>query len=72
MSEHLIEIWEAEGEQGTLCTAFCLTCNWMGGDGSRAEAETEAEMHLRGEQFPWQLLPGEVREWRPGAQWGSG
>jgi hypothetical protein len=66
VSEHLIEIWKAEGEHGTLCTAFCLTCNWMGGDGTRGEAETEAGMHERGERHPWQLAPGEAEAWKPG------
>ena len=71
MPEHLIEIWEAEGERDTLCTAFCLVCGWMGGDATRGDAEAEAEMHERGERHPWQLAPGEAKPWKPGAHWGA-
>jgi hypothetical protein len=41
------------GEKGTLYSPACLTCGWCGGDGTRAEAETEAAMHQRGERHPW-------------------
>ncbi|HVX31702.1 MAG TPA: hypothetical protein VHA80_01060 [Solirubrobacterales bacterium] len=55
------------GERGTLHTPACLTCGWIGGDGTHAEAEGEAAMHERGERQPWQFPRGQApRVWQPG------
>jgi hypothetical protein len=63
---HVIEFWDMKGDRRIQWTPFCLTCNWTGSDGTRAEAEHEAGMHERGERHPWQLAPGTARAWRPG------
>lgn len=60
------EIWERHGEKGTEYTPACLTCAWIGSDGTRRQAVEEAGMHERGERHPWQLAPGEIRVWSPG------
>ena len=61
----IVEIWGMKGEKGSQWTPACLTCAWIGSDGTRAEAETEARMHERGERQPWQLAPGTIRPWEP-------
>jgi hypothetical protein len=59
----LVEIWTLVGEKQTLYTPSCLTCGWVGGDGSRVEAEAEGRMHERGERQPWQIVPGQAAGW---------
>lgn len=66
MPSHIVELWEMVGEARTVYTPACLVCGWIGGDGSRAEAEREGRMHERGERQPWQLEPGTATAWRPG------
>ena len=75
MSEHLIEIREAEGEQGTPCTAFCLTCNWMAATrrGSKRSARrrcTNVGSALRGSsrQVDAALVAGLIGLAHPGKQ----
>jgi hypothetical protein len=51
------------GEQLTIFTAACLSCGWVGDDGTRAAAEHEIKMHERGERHPWHLAPGQVPGW---------
>jgi hypothetical protein len=51
------------GEQGTLYTPACLTCGWIGSDGTMAEAEYEGGMHERGERQPWIMAPGQRVGW---------
>jgi hypothetical protein len=58
----LIEIWAMVGEQQTLYTPVCLTCGWIGSDGTMAEAEHEGGMHERGEVQPWIMAPGQKPE----------
>jgi hypothetical protein len=60
---HVIEIWKIVGEQGTMCTPACLNCGWIGGDGTRPEAEAEGEMHERGERQPWIMVPAQPPAW---------
>ncbi len=44
--------------------AICEDCpEWMGGDGSREEAEQDAGMHQHGEHHPWN--PAVIEEWTP-------
>lgn len=64
MTEHLIEYWEMKGDRRTQWTPACLNCSWIGSDGTRAEAEQEAQMHERGERHPWQPLT--IEPWHPG------
>jgi hypothetical protein len=67
VAEHVVEIWERRGEKETQWTPACLLCDWIGSDGTHAEAEQEGQMHERGERHPWQFAPGETPEpWRPG------
>jgi hypothetical protein len=65
VSAHIVELWEMVGDSRTIYTPACLNCGWIGGDGTRLEAETEAGMHERGERQPWHLGPGSVEPWRP-------
>jgi hypothetical protein len=48
----LFEIWTMVGEKETLYTPACLSCGWIGSDGTMAEAEHEGGMHERGERHP--------------------
>jgi hypothetical protein len=66
VSAHAVEIWTMVGETQTLYTPSCLSCGWIGSDGTRPEAEEEGRMHERGERHPWQIAPGPVVPWRPG------
>ncbi len=59
----LIEFWPTKGDRWTQWTPACLACGWIGGDGTRVEAEREAEMHERGERQPWQMAAGQRPGW---------
>jgi hypothetical protein len=59
----LIEIWTMVGEQQRLYTPACLSCGWIGSDGTRVEAEREGGMHERGERQPWIMAPGQTPGW---------
>jgi hypothetical protein len=55
------------GEQRTIYTPACLSCGWIGSDGTRLEAEREGEMHERGERQPWQMAPHQRPGWEGAA-----
>lgn len=46
---HIVEIWDMEGDGGTVWTPACLSCGWVGTGGPRPAAETEAALHEAGE-----------------------
>lgn len=51
------------GEQQTVYTPACLSCGWIGSDGTRLDAEREGAMHERGERQPWQMAPHQRPGW---------
>lgn len=59
----IIDYWETKGEKQTLYTPACLSCGWIGSDGTMAEAEREGAMHARGEVHPWIMQPGQKPGW---------
>jgi hypothetical protein len=65
---HIIEIWTMAGEGRSTYTAACLSCGWVGGRGTRLEAEAEGQLHEEGEEATPRisLRDGSASRHRPG------
>jgi hypothetical protein len=45
---HIVEIWEMNRGERTMCVPSCLVCGWTGTGGSRPRAEGEGDAHEEG------------------------